>query len=201
MRRIVARTPSERSGHVDAWRPSGHSRRAWVVVIVASFGCTTTHALGRIGDPATLVALRQATAHPGAFARVEPLGGGRPPAVGAPVRALTGDGLLVGDASGAQTLAPLARVRSVSTYDRLRGARDGAVVLGVVTFVLVGTAAALLASRSSTDGCGDCQSHAEPSPALVFFGAGGLFGLAGALLGGGLGALGGHEDRYVVAPR
>jgi hypothetical protein len=161
----------------------------------------TTHDLGHLGDPATLVALQRVTARPGTFARVEPLDGGRSPPIAAPVRAVTSDGLLVGYASGAQALAPLARVRSVSTYDRRRGARDGAVGLGLVTLVVAGTVAALLASRSNTDGCGDCQARAEPNPALMFFGVGGLFGLAGAIVGGGLGALAGHEDRYVVAPR
>jgi MYXO-CTERM domain-containing protein len=186
---------------------SGHSRRgrvcrcAVVGLVAFTFGCSTTHALGRIADPGTVTELERLTARPGTYARIEPLPGAPRRSPGDPVRALTRDGLVIAAFTAPPEVVPLARVRSVSTYDHLRGMRDGALALGIPGFIVGATLAEILINRKNTDGCGDCQAEPGPEPVPTFFGLAGLFGLCGALLGAGLGALAGHEDRYVINAR
>lgn len=179
----------------------GRVARGLLVGLVApTLACTTTHRLGRLGDTATLPALAAAAARPDALAHVETLPGVSPRSPGDPVRALSRDGIVVAATSGPTVLVPFARVRSVSTYDHARGARDGALVLGLAAFAVGAAAGLVLANHHNTDGCGDCQAEPPRDPALYFFGVGGALGLVGAVIGAGLGGLAGHEDRYVISP-
>ena len=132
-----------------------------------------------------------------AYARVETLPSARLHVPGERVQTLTSDGVVVARAAQPSVLLPFASLRSLGTYDHLRGARDGALVLGLPALVIGGVFGALLnALRSNcSDGCGD-----RHDPVPLVFGMAGLFGLCGALLGGGVGALAGHEDRYLIAP-
>ncbi len=163
-----------------------------------TFACSTTHDLGRASDPGTFVELEKVTARSDAYAHVEPLPGVPPRLPGQLVRRLVRAGVVVGPtASAAPGLVPFARVRSISTYDHLRGTRDGALALGLPALVVGGVLGALLYNLGSncSDGCGR-----RDDPVLLVGGLGGLFGLCGAVFGAGLGALAGHEDRYVITP-
>jgi hypothetical protein len=202
---------------------AGHPRRGRVAsglvvgLVLAGFGCTTMHPLGRADDPATLAAVERATEGRETRARIEPLAGAPAPNLGDPVRAVSRDGLLVvpdsspptlapasrkmlvAPAASPPTLVPLARVRSVSTYDHARGARQGAVTGGVPLAIIGGVLGTLLYQTwtpTCSDGCGDQR----PNGAELTLGFAALFGAFGAVVGAGLGAIAGHEDRYVLAP-
>jgi hypothetical protein len=166
-------------------------------VVVLTFGCRTTHQLGRASDPRTFAALEKVTTRAGVYAHVETLKGVAPRVPGDPVRGLTRDGFIVAPVLAPDTLVPFARVRSVSTYDRGRGARDGALALGLPALVIGGVIGALIVNAHAT--CSDgCPGPRGITPTV--FGLAGLVGVGGAVLGAGFGALAGHEDRYVIAP-
>jgi hypothetical protein len=95
------------------------------------------------------------------------------------------------------TEVPGTQLTSFSTYDRLRGARDGALIVGIPAFVVGAAAGGWLAAHTTGCGCG------EGYPSVLQWGLvfGAVSGIAGAVVGGGVGALLTHEDRYMLASR
>lgn len=94
-------------------------------------------------------------------------------------------------ATGELVEVATAEVVHVTERSRGRGARQGALIGGGGSLVLV-TAGILLAS--------DDWGYAEGLKPLVAFGLGGAAGLYGAVMGGGLGYLNGSETRYDLMP-
>jgi hypothetical protein len=170
-----------------------------VAAVITSYGCATTHQLGPATDGATLEELGRVVEQPGTVARVEPLPGAGPSAPALPIESVGPEGVTLHTVAR-PTVVPLAEVRSISTYSRGRGARDGALIAGIPTFVVTAVLTALLLSaidRSIESDGGDTPSTQKQ--ALVVLGVSTGVGLAGALVGAGVGALAGHEDRYIVA--
>jgi hypothetical protein len=173
-------------------------------VVLLAFGCRTTHELGPIGDPGTLAAIEEVTAQADVYAHVEPLAGARdrpPPSAaraGGRVRGLAPDGIVVEPLGEPRAVVPFARVRSVSSYDHARGAWRGALFVGLPVFLLATVFTGFYAYGVSncSDGCGG-----PSNPVPLVLGIGALAGLGGAIVGAGLGAVAGYEDRYVVAPQ
>jgi hypothetical protein len=104
-------------------------------------------------------------------------------------------GLRLKISPNAAALVPSSAVESVSTYDHVRGARDGALILGIPTFVVAAVLGGLYAAGIAS-GCAD---ECPPPPDPVTFGlrVGAIYGLTAAAVGAALGAAAGHEDRYV----
>jgi hypothetical protein len=204
MQERASRQIGSASPAFGGWRPAsravGHSRHdrgvrglvAWTLFV--SFGCTTTHALGRFDDPGTLATLKKATANQSTFALVAAIPRARQPPQGYPVSAVAADGIRLQLAPGPSTLVQPAALQFVRTYDHLRGTRDGALALGIPAFVVGVTWGALIAGLQG--GCAD-QCPPPPDPFREAVGLGAVLGLVGAVLGAGLGALAGHEERYV----
>jgi hypothetical protein len=205
VRCLAARIPRSRrpavkdwSGSLSSFQRPRHDRVARALVtgaIVATFGCSTTHQLGRVADEGTVEALEDAALGPGATLHVEPLPGERAPTLSRPIRSLTTEGIVL-DEPGPPVVVPLARVRSVSTNDRARGARRGALGMGLVG-LLVGAALStyvvVKVEHAQEDG-----SATATRPVPFVLGVSAVSGLASALIGAGLGALAGSQDRYVV---
>lgn len=103
------------------------------------------------------------------------------------------------DLAAPAVVVPGAQLAYLSTYDRLRGARDGAFILGLPAFAIGAAAGAWIAMNTTGCGCEDDASH--PSAFQLGLAVGALSALAGAILGAGAGALVAHEDRYVPATR
>jgi hypothetical protein len=164
-----------------------------VLVAVGATGCSTTHDLGRLGDPATMAQIDELANQPGTTARVTPLPGRHPLEPKYTVTSATPNGLMVSIGGAPPTALSYDRVQSLTHLDRLHGARNGALGIGIPSFVLgflVGTAATAL------PGC--CA--APGNPMISGLKVGGASGLIGAALGGALGALMGYRDRYVLSP-
>ncbi len=93
-------------------------------------------------------------------------------------------------------LISYAQVQSLGTVDRLRGARNGALLAVAPSFVagfFLGSALA------GTPKCGaGCTAADDSTTAGLKVGA--LGALVGAAVGGAIGALVGCRDRYVLAP-
>lgn len=161
--------------------------------------CTTTHTLGRLDAPAERARVEDLIAHETVYAEVTPVlsqYNGVPRVVG-----ITSAGLQVEPYPRATPVVVRgAQLRYMSTYDHLRGARDGALALGIPAFVggaLLGLAVFdSFASSCSGGGCGDSSSTDGLKVALAFGGIAAIFATA---FGAGIGALIGHEDRYVPA--
>jgi len=162
-------------------------------MLIASVGCTTTHVLGRFDDPGTQAALHEATANRSTFALVTAIPRTKQSPQGYPVTAITAEGVRLQLGPGPSTLVQPAALQFVRTYDHLRGARDGALALGIPAFVVGVTLGALFGQGG---GCAD-QCPPPPDPFWGPVRAGALLGLVGAIVGAGLGALAGHEERYV----
>jgi hypothetical protein len=166
---------------------------AWpVLAALATVACSTTHDLGPIGDPATMAQLDKLAAQPGTTAVVTPLSGRHLKPTLA-VTAATPTGLMVSVGGDPPTMLAYDRVNSVTHLDRLHGARNGALVGGLSFF---GLGFLLGGASVSLPGC--CSS--SPSPAKVGLGVGAVSALIGAIVGGGLGALAGYRDHYVLTP-
>lgn len=180
------------------YRQSRHQRGAPALaacIVVGAFGCSTTHQLGYASLDATITSLKVAAGQPGAVVRIEPLPGG-PQADGAiPVRSLALEGLVL-DAPG-EPVVPFQRVRSVSQFDRTRGARDGALIGAVSAFVLTAVVGGILIKRKFDTVLEDGGSFDHPVLLDLTLSAAGA--AAGAFVGGVVGASVGHEERYVVA--
>jgi hypothetical protein len=207
MQERASRQTGPASPALGGWRPAsravGHSRHdrgaAGLVafLLVASFGCTTTHALGRLSDPGTLTTLQKATANQSTFALVAAIPRARQPPQGYPVSAIAVDGIRLQLAPGPSTLVQPAALQFVRTYDHVRGARDGALALGIPALV-VGVPLGALIAASQSGRCADACPR-PPDPFYEAVGVGAVLGLVGAVVGAGLGALAGHEERYVLA--
>lgn len=157
--------------------------------------CRTTHELGRFDDRATVTQLQGVVAEREAYAVVTPALGGRS---SARVVAIGPEGArLALEPTDAPTVVSGTQLTYVSTYDRLRGARDGALIVGLPTLVAGAAAGAWLAANTTGCGCGD-GDPSVPKWGLVF---GAVSGIAGAVVGGGVGALFPHEDRYLLTAR
>ncbi len=168
--------------------------RGLVAVALAGLaGCSTTHDLGRVGDPATMAQIETLASDHGTTVAVTPLSARRGPQPRYEVTAAAADGLMVSVGGAPPKLFGYDRVESLSRRDRLHGARNGAVVGGLSSFAL----GFLLGSAiRAVPAC--CET--APSPAKVGLEVGGVFALAGVAVGAGLGALAGYHDRYVLAP-
>lgn len=171
--------------------------RALLVGILLT-ACTTTHELGRIEDPHTRAEVDAVAASGHALVRLRPSEGARPPPFGYRVSGVTPSGLVIEPSRGQSVFVAPPQIASLSRYNHLRGARDGAVAGGLTGFAM-GLVVGAFVTYSTNQGCSDGCSP-RPDPLQVGLAGGAVFGLAGAALGAALGAAGGHEDRYVVAP-
>jgi hypothetical protein len=181
-----------------------HSRRDRARALFALFaaaallvGCTTTHALGRIDDPAVRAEVDGIAAHGHVLVHVRPPPGTRPPQIGDRVTGVIPQGLVIEPTRGQPLLVTREQVTSLSRYDHLRGARDGAIGAGVAGFV-VGLTIGILLTNAGNAGCSDDCASMRKDPVALGFGAGAVLGGIAAVLGAGLGALAGHEDRYEI---
>lgn len=172
---------------------------AALVAITALFAsCTTTHTLGRIDDPGTRAQLDALSAEGGEHVQLlDDRIAGRPP-VSYRVAGVSASGLLVEPARGQSLVVPLSQVVSVSRTDRGRGALEGAFWGGILGFAAPLVLRTFLPSAFQSGCADDCSG--EPGPTSTALHLGVVVGLLGAVIGGGLGAAFGHEDRIVVAP-
>jgi hypothetical protein len=190
--RQIGREP--RSDGAPRRRRSGHFCRA--LAVLAALGpaaCSTTHDLGRVGEPETMAQIEALAAEPGTTVVVTPLPGRHQLRPTYAVAASNTNGLMVSVGGAPPKLVSYDRVQSLSRVDRLHGARNGALVVGVSSFVLgflLGSAAEAIPA---------CCAQ-QPDPATVGLKVGGVAALAGAAVGGALGALAGYRYRYVLAP-
>jgi hypothetical protein len=135
---------------------------------------------------------------PGTVVALVPLPGGSPPALKYDVVGPATGGLLVSDGSGVPTFARADLIQRLETIDRSRGARDGALAVGVPAF-FVGLGLTFLLVRSSDNTRpSDPPSTRDAAGAAVA--AGGLLMAVGAGVGALYGAAAGHHDVYLVRP-
>jgi hypothetical protein len=172
---------------------------AALAVSVAAAACTTTHALGRLDDPAARARAQDVIAHETTYAAVTPVSSAsqeRPRAV-----ALTAAGLeLEPSPRATHVVVPATQLRYLSTYDHGRGARDGALALGIPAFLVGFTAGIVLLDAWSSCSDGACGGSSSTSDVLkVGLAFGGIAGFLSAAAGACIGALVGHQDRYVPA--
>jgi hypothetical protein len=169
------------------------------VVAFAALGCRTTHDLGRASDPATYAELEKICAGSDVHAHVQMLPGTPPGASADRVQKLTPDGLWTVPIAEPATLVPLSRVRWVSRYDHAHGARNGALIGGILALLVSGTIVGLGIyageKNLAADGGRALSDPKVLGPALALLG-----GVAGALVGAGIGGLVGYEDRYIIVP-
>jgi hypothetical protein len=170
-------------------------RRAPLALAALLSGCTTTHTLGRLGDPGVREEVDAVAARGDATLQVRPPPGVRMPRFGYSVTGVLPNALVIESRRGQSVLVPREQVASISTYPRARGARDGAIAGGLVGFTVGFTFGILLGALTSTSEGGE-----RPDPAIVGLKVGGGLGAIVALLGAGLGALAGHEERFDLAP-
>jgi hypothetical protein len=160
--------------------------------------CTTTHTLGRLDDPAERARVEEIIAYRTTYAEVTPVLSRYPE----PPRVvgITSAGLQLEPYPRATpVVVPGARVQYLVTYDHLRGARDGALALGIPTFVVGALAGLLLFETLSSSCTGGCRDSNSSDGLKVGLAVGGIAGFFAAAVGAGFGALAGHEDRYVPA--
>src|SRR5947207_7271840 len=170
---------------------------ALVTAIASLAGCTTTHVL-HLGDPATPPRMNEMVLSPGTVAALAPIPHAPPPALKYDVVGPATGGLLVADGSGVPTFARSDDIQRLETIDRSRGARDGALVVGVPAF-FVGLGLTFLLVRSSDNTQpSDTLSTRDAAGAAVAAGA--LLMALGAAVGALYGAVAGHRDVYVVRP-
>jgi len=172
--------------------------RAIVAAIAAGVlpvGCTTTHLLGRIDDPGVREQIDAIAADGDAILHVREPPRPRPPSFGERVKGVTPDGLIVEPTRGQPLLIPRERVRSLSRYYHARGAGDGAIGGGLAGLIIGVTLGTLL--TISRPGCSDgCSQGPDTVPIAALGGL--ILGGIGAVLGAGLGAAGGHEERFEI---
>jgi hypothetical protein len=160
-------------------------------------GCTTTHVL-HLGDPQTPRRMNEMVLSPGTIAALVPLPHAPPPALKYDVVGPATGGLLVSDGSGQPMFARYDDIRRLETIDRSRGARDGALAVGVPAFFLgVGLTFLLVRSSDNTPGSGSPSTGDTSGAALA---AGAILLAVGAGVGALYGAAAGHHDVYVVEP-
>lgn len=189
-----------RGRSVPGPRHSCRGRSREIALLCASallVGCTTTHTLGRIDDPGVRAEVDAVAASGDAVMHLRHPTETHPPPFGDRVTAVTPPGLVIEPTRGQPQLIAREQVGSLSRYNHARGAKEGAIGGGVVSFFAGATLTLLLAAAFSS-GCADACSH--PDYGMLAFEAGAIFGGIGALLGAGIGTLGGHEDRYEISP-
>jgi hypothetical protein len=180
-----------------AVQPGAQARAALVTALAFLAGCTTTHVL-HLGDPQTPRRMNEMVLSPGTVAELVPIPHGPPPALKYDVVGPATGGLLVSDGSGEPTFARSDDIQRLETIDRSRGARDGALMVGVPAFFVgFGLTFALVRSSDNTDPSGSLSTRDASGAALA---AGALLMLAGAGVGALYGAAAGHHDVYVVQP-
>lgn len=193
---METRFPSLRPRH--SCRGSSREMVAPLAAVALLAGCTTTHALGRIDDPRVRADVDSVAADGAALVRVRQPPLTRPPPFGDRVTAVTPAGLVIEPTRGQPLLVPREQVASLSRFSHAGGARDGAIAGGLAGFATGVTLGALLTTAfhsECSDGCGN-----DAGSAMVIPVAGAVLAALGVLLGAGLGALGGHEDRYEISP-
>lgn len=161
-------------------------------------GCTTTHTLGRIDEPGVRAEVDTVAASGDAVMHMRHATETHPPPFGDRVTAVTPAGLVIEPTRGQPQLVAREQVASLSRYNHARGAKDGAIGTGLVSFFAAATLVLLLASIPTP--CSDNCGSQDPGAGILAFKAGAIFGVIGAVLGAGIGALGGHEDRYEISP-
>lgn len=176
-------------------QPRGAVTLATVLSCLA--GCSTTHVL-HLGDPAAAHQIEETYLRPGTIVELAPIPGAPPPALKYDIEAPATGGLLVSDGSGVPMFARLDQIKRLETIDRPRGARDGALAVGVPAFLL-GLGIVTLAAHSShnNDTAGSASSPAVPDGAWA---VGAAFLAVGVAVGALYGAVGGHRDIYIVEP-
>ncbi len=92
-------------------------------------------------------------------------------------------------------LVGYSEVEALHRYDRLRGARNGAIAVGVPSFLAGFFLDLALAAPAKCGGGAGCTAGDHTTTASLEAGA--LFALVGAAVGGTIGALVGVQDRYV----
>jgi len=189
-----------RGGSVPGPRHPCRGRSRGLALLCAGallVGCTTTHTLGRIDDPGVRAEVDAVAASGDAVMHLRHPTETHPPPFGDRVTAVTPLGLVIEPTRGQPQIIAREQVGSLSRYNHARGAKEGAIGGGIVTFFVAATLTLFLAAAFSS-GCSDGCSH--PDYGTLAFEAGGIFGAMGALLGAGIGALAGHEDRYEISP-
>lgn len=156
--------------------------------------CSTTHVL-HLRDPATAGRINETVLSSGTIAEIAPIPGAPPPALKYDVVGPAAGGLLLSDGSGVPMFARADLLERIETIDRARGARDGALVVGVPSFLLGMGVAVLVANSSRPEGSG--SPPAVPGAAYELAG---VFAVVGVLVGALYGAVAGHRDIYLVQP-
>jgi hypothetical protein len=176
---------------------SGHfCRAAGLFAAIALAACSTTHDLGRIGDPRTLARIDALAVRPGTTAEVVPIPGPGQLVPSYAVTAAAPDGLMVSIGGDPPKLISYSQVQSLGTVNRLRGARNGALLAVAPSFVAGFFLGSELAGGPK---CGaGCTAADDSRTAGLKVGA--LGALVGAAVGGVIGALVGCRDRYVIEP-
>lgn len=178
----------------------GHSCRAIALATALSSlaGCTTTHVL-HLYDPATPRRINETVLSPGTIAELKPIPHAPPPALKYDVVGPATGGLLVSDGSGVPMFARDEQMKRLETIDRARGARDGALLVGVPAF-FVGAGLTVLITRANQNNgqAGDAPSMQAVTGAAL--GVGAIMMAVGVAVGALYGAVGGHRDVYVVQP-
>jgi hypothetical protein len=151
-----------------------------------------------LGDPAAARQIEETYLRPGTVVELAPIPGAPPPALKYDIVAPATGGLLVSDGSGVPTFARFEQIRRLETIDRGRGARDGALAVGVPAF-FVGFGLTFLLVRSS-DNTQPSDSLSTRDAAGAAVAAGALLMAVGAAVGALYGAVAGHRDVYVVRP-
>jgi len=170
---------------------------ALVTALALVAGCTTTHVL-HLRDPETPRRMNEMVLSPGTVAALVPIPGEPPPALKYDVVGPATGGLLVSDGSGVATFARTDLIQRLETIDRSRGARDGALAVGVPAFFVgLGLTFLLLRSADNTQPS-DSLSTRDASGAAIAVGA--VMMAVGAGVGALYGAAGGHRDIYIVQP-
>jgi hypothetical protein len=174
-----------------------HSCRAVALATAISWlaGCSTTHVL-HLGDPAAARQIEETYLRPGTVLELAPIPGAPPPALKYDIVAPAAGGLLVSDGSGVPIFARLDDIRRLETIDRSRGARDGALAVGVPSFFLGAGLMVLLLNDSHDNGAGG----SSPSVTGAALGVGAIFLAVGLAVGALYGAVAGHRDVYIVRP-
>jgi hypothetical protein len=160
-------------------------------------GCTTTHTLGRIDDPGVREEVDAIAAGGDAIMHMRHPPGTRAPPFGDRVTDVSAPGLIIEPTPGQPVFVAREQVKSLSRYHHARGAGDGAIAGSLAGFLVGLTLGILLAAAAPgcSDDCGD-----GPDPVSVGSKAGVVLGGIAALFGAAVGALGGHEERFEIAP-
>ncbi len=172
---------------------------ALTAAAVGLASCATVSRVGSPTDPSVASVLDAVEIQPRTFAVVKD-----PPP---PLSPLTGAYRVVGHEpawllladQGGTARVPQAQLQSISTFDRLRGAGDGAVIGGLIGLPL-GLGVAFLARGQGTVTESDSIEGSPRGPSSTMLKYGLISAVALGAVGALLGAIAGHEDRIEVLP-